>query len=406
MISKKKNVLVFASTFPRWEDDPVTARFVLDLARELTRYFNTFVLPPHTPGSKQLEEWDGLKVIRFPYFYPLSSQALVDGTGMLSCLRQNKLSILQVPSFLYFQMQALKKIVREYHIDVVNSHWMIPQGYIAALAKRTLGFKHILTIHAAGLFALRRLPFGGFMGRAIERSCDAVYSVSSYNRKMLKDLIKRETRVRVLPMGIHTKFFKFGENVELVRNKLGLGPERHILFVGKLSEKKGVVYLLEAFALLKDQFPDTKLVIVGGGLLEDSLKARANAMNLNDRILFAGFQNKETIKMFFQVCDITVIPSIIDSTGETEGLPVVLLEALACGNTVVATDVGGMPDLIYEGKNGFLAPQRDARTLAEKIKLALNADSRALGENAENSVLKYDWEQIGQDYRDTILSLS
>ena len=185
MTSRRKNVLVFASTFPRWRNDPVTARFVFDLSRELTRYFNTFVLTPHTPGSSRFEEWDDLKIIRFPYFYPLNSQALVNGTGMLSCLRQNKLSVLQVPSFIYFQLKALKTVVRNYKIDVVNSHWMIPQGLIAALARRSLGFKHVLTIHAAGLFALRRLPLGRVMGRTVINSCDAVYSVSSYNQEIL-----------------------------------------------------------------------------------------------------------------------------------------------------------------------------------------------------------------------------
>tara|TARA_B100000686_G_scaffold354783_1_gene467196 strand:+ start:2710 stop:3930 length:1221 start_codon:yes stop_codon:yes gene_type:complete len=406
MTCERLNVLVFASTFPRWEDDPVTARFVYDLAMELTRHFNTFVLTPHTPGSNRLEEWNGLKVIRFPYFYPLESQALVNGTGMMSCMRKNKLSVLQVPSFLYFQMKALKKIVRDYRIDVVNSHWMIPQGFIAALTKRSLGFKHILTIHAAGLFALRRMPFGRAMGKVIIQNCDALYSVSSYNHAMLSDLIQRESPVNILPMGIHTKFFQPGEGLDAARRKLNLEAKQHILYVGKLSEKKGVKYLLEAFALLKEEFSAIKLVIVGGGLLEDSLKNQAKALKIIDRVWFAGFQSKNKIKTFFQACDLAVIPSIIDSTGETEGLPVVLLEALASGKPVVATAVGGMPDLIREGENGFLAPQKNAEALALKMKLALRADLKILGRNAMNSVLRYDWKKIGEDYRDTILKIT
>ena len=405
MSSSNKNLLVFASTFPRWEDDPVTARFVFDLARELKRYFNTFVLTPHTANSKKFEEWDGLRIIRFPYFYPANLQVLVNGTGMLSCLRQNRLSILQVPSFLYFQMKALKKIVKDYQIDVVNSHWMLPQGYIAALVKRSLGFKHVLTIHAAGLFTLRRLPFGRAMGRTIVRSCDAIYSVSSYNRDMLNDLLQSSVDARILPMGIHTRFFKPGSEAEPAKRQLELGRGRHILFVGKLSEKKGVAYLLEAFGLLKDEFPDTQLVIVGGGLLEGSLKDKAKTMGFGDRVQFTGFQPKERIKTFFEACDLAVIPSIIDAKGETEGLPVVLLEALASGKPVVATNVGGMPDMILEGKNGFLAQEKDAVGLAEKIRLALKADPKILEKNAANSVLHYDWERIGKDYRDTILNL-
>ncbi|MFQ5444697.1 MAG: glycosyltransferase family 4 protein, partial [Nitrospinales bacterium] len=126
----KKNVLLFASTFPRWETDAITARFVYDLGRELIKYFNVYVLTPHAPGAKRYEEMEGMKVVRFPYFLPLNSQALVDGTGMLSCLRTKKSSILQIPFFIICQYLALKKMVKTYQIDLVNSHWMIPQGLI------------------------------------------------------------------------------------------------------------------------------------------------------------------------------------------------------------------------------------------------------------------------------------
>ncbi|MEC7640695.1 MAG: glycosyltransferase family 4 protein, partial [Nitrospinota bacterium] len=83
----KKNILVFASTFPRWRSDPIAAKFVYDLAQELSKYFHVYVLTPHAPGAEMYEEWEELKIIRFPYFLPLKSQALVDGTGMLSCVR-------------------------------------------------------------------------------------------------------------------------------------------------------------------------------------------------------------------------------------------------------------------------------------------------------------------------------
>ena len=222
---------------------------------------------------------------------------------------------------------------------------------------------------------------------------------------MLNDLVKKDVTVRILPMGIHTNFFKSDEDDRKGKQKLELGSGKHILFVGKLTEKKGVNYLLEAFASIKSQISDVKLVIVGGGLLEESLKLQAENLDILNSVLFKGFQKKETIQTFYQACDLVVIPSIIDAKGETEGLPVVLLEALASGKPVVATRVGGMPDLIREGENGFLVPQKDALALAEKIHKALNLDSRILSENASSSVIPFDWRRIGENYRDTILGL-
>ncbi len=400
----KKNILIFSSTFPRWESDPVTARFVLDLAMELTADFNVFVLTPHAPNAQRTETWGNLQIIRFPYFYPLNLQTLIDGTGMISRLQNSLLAKLQAPLFLVFQALALYKTIKKHQIDVVNSHWMIPQGFTAALFKKLLGFKHIVTIHAADIFALRRAWFGRQIASYITKRTDTVYCVSSYNHSMLADLLKFEVPSRVLPMGIHSEFYKPKSDPATARNKLGLGHRKTILYVGKLSEKKGVTYLLQAFDLLNRGTEDAQLIIVGGGFLEKTLKEEAHRLGLDNKVVFAGYQTKENIRAYYQACDVVVIPSIIDARGETEGLPVVLLEALASGKPVVGTRVGGMPDLIREGENGFLVDPADPKGLAEKLKLALEKEPDAFAQNALKSAQKYDWRQIGDDYRNVITS--
>ncbi|HKI68172.1 MAG TPA: glycosyltransferase family 4 protein, partial [Verrucomicrobiae bacterium] len=128
-------------------------------------------------------------------------------------------------------------------------------------------------------------------------------------------------------------------------------------------------------------------------------------LELESRVTFAGQQGKEAVRNYFQAADLVVVPSIIDSTGETEGLPVVLLEALACGKPVVATRVAGAPDVIVDGHNGFLAEPKNPGDLAEKMVKALNADAATLSKNARDSVQQYDWEMIGKNYRDRILGL-
>ena len=99
------------------------------------------------------------------------------------------------------------------------------------------------------------------------------------------------------------------------------------------------------------------------------------------------------------------LPSIIDSRGETEGLPVVLLEALASGKPVVATRVGGAPDIIVDGENGYLAKPKYVADLAQKISQLLHMSAETLSHNATDSVQKFDWENIGKAYRDNILAL-
>nr|NIQ01078.1 glycosyltransferase family 4 protein [Nitrospinaceae bacterium]NIR55118.1 glycosyltransferase family 4 protein [Nitrospinaceae bacterium]NIS85539.1 glycosyltransferase family 4 protein [Nitrospinaceae bacterium]NIT82373.1 glycosyltransferase family 4 protein [Nitrospinaceae bacterium]NIU44586.1 glycosyltransferase family 4 protein [Nitrospinaceae bacterium] len=116
-------LLLFASTFPRWENDNEIPRFVYELGLELRRYFQVYALTPHAPGAAKTENLDGIQVIRFPYFIPESWQNLAYGTGMLASLKAHPWSALQIPSFLACQGMALRRVVREYNIDVINSHW-------------------------------------------------------------------------------------------------------------------------------------------------------------------------------------------------------------------------------------------------------------------------------------------
>jgi glycosyltransferase involved in cell wall biosynthesis len=401
----KKKLLLFASTFPRWDNDTEIPRFVLELGVELRRYFEVYALVPHTPGAAKSENLEGIQVIRFPYFYPETQQSLAYGTGMMASLKSKPWTCLQVPSFLFCQWRALRRTVREHDIDIVNNHWMIPQGFIASLLPARWNCKQVLTIHAAGLFALRRLPLCIYMARRMVRRSDLIYSVSSYNQQILEQLVRKKVDCRILPMGIDTYYYENSSDPATLRKELGLPAGKIILYVGKLNEKKGVTYLLKAFHSIAQDQPDCHLVIVGTGLLDGALRREAQRMKLESRITFAGQQGKEAVKDYFQMADLVVVPSIIDSTGETEGLPVVLLEALASGKPVVATRVAGAPDVIVDGHNGFLAEPKNPGDLAEKMRQALNADATTLSKNARDSVQKYDWEMIGKDYRDRILDL-
>ena len=300
---------------------------------------------------------------------------------------------------------ALRRTVRKYRIDVVNSHWMIPQGFIASLLPAHLPCKQVLTIHAAGLFALRRLPLGKAMAQRIVRRSDLIYSVSSYNRQVLEQLVQEPVACRILPMGIDTYYYEEQKDPAAVRAELDLPSGKMILYIGKLNEKKGVTYLLRAFHAIARERADGYLVIVGSGLLEQSLKRETRQLGLESRVTFAGQQGKDAVRKYLQAADLVVVPSIIDASGETEGLPVVLLEALASGKPVVATRVAGAPDVIVEGYNGFLAEPQNPEDLAHKIKKGLNADTEFIADQARESVQKYDWAMIGKDYRDGIFAL-
>ncbi len=402
-----RNILLFTSTFPTSADDPLTPRFVYHLGHELSKTHNVHVLAPHTAGAALEENLDGMQVIRFRYAFPDASQRLAYGTGMTNNLRQHPTAWLQVPSFFYYQHRALRETIKRFNIEVVNSHWMVPQGLTAAWSLQSTNVKHVLTIHSAGLFLLRRIPAGKLIARRILKRTDALYIVSENNRRMLEDLIKRPVEARILPMGIHSDYYRARGDVTSLKRTLNLpdtGPI--ILFVGKLSRIKGVSYLLKSWPEVLQQFPKATLVIAGSGPEETALQEEAKRLEDARQIHFVGQKNQVEVRDYLSVCDCAVIPSIEDSNGQVEGFPVVMLEALASGKPVVGTRLGGVAEGIIEGDNGFLVESENPGALAGGILKILERGPATFADNAMNSVKRFDWQTIGEDYSGTFNSLS
>ena len=394
-----RNILLFTSTFPRSQDDPLTPRFVYHLGRELLRRHNVHVLAPHAPGAAMEDELDGMRVIRFPYFFPQNCQQLAYGTGMTNNLRQHPSAWLQVPSFFYCQNRALAETVRRFNIEIVNSHWMVPQGLTAAWSARALGVRHLLTVHSAGLFLLRRIPAGRFLARRILKNTDSLFIVSQNNKRLLEDLVRRPVAAQVLPMGIDTGYYGEARDATALRKTLDL-PETGplVLFVGKLSRIKGVKFLLDGFPEVLKNAPDARLVVVGSGPEASSLEEHTRRLQLESRVVFAGQKNQREVRDYLQACDLLTIPSIQDTNGQVEGFPVVMLEALASGKPVVGTRLGGTAEGIVDGETGYLVPPENPGALAAAILRTLEQGPATFADHARQSVRQYDWRAIGEAY--------
>jgi glycosyltransferase involved in cell wall biosynthesis len=401
--NKKTRVLCFTSRFPRWEGDSVCS-FVYYLARELTKYYEVFALAPHDAHAKREETMEGIRVRRFAYFYPRRYQTLSNEHGLMANIRNSLLGKIQVAPFMLAEWLALRRIVRQERIDVVNSHWIVPQGLVAAAAKRSLPFRHVVTIHAGDLFALRRWPAGSQMARFIMNHADYVIPVSHYNRTVLAELVGRQVPAEVLPMGVDSTYFVHRKDVQPLRDKLRIPFKRVILFVGRLSEKKGIQYLIRAMKEIGPNIDNAGLVVVGSGPLEQSLRDETNALGLDNLISFVGAKNHDQLRDYYAAADVTTVPSIVDSSGDTEGVPVVVLESLSTGKPVVATRVGGIPDVIVDGYNGYLVEPKNSQALAMALANFFN-NGQAMSENALATARKYDWTAIGLGYKRIIDSL-
>ncbi|MFH1868840.1 MAG: glycosyltransferase [Candidatus Omnitrophota bacterium] len=405
MITKKK-ILIVTSTFPSSPGDAVSARFVLDLARALTTYYSVHVLTPQSPDSRGFEEMEGVKIHRFTYFFPRSLQLLTTGDGILANIKKKKLLVLELPFLFFCELLNLIRIIKREKIDVVNTHWIIPQGFAVALLKRFLNIRHILTVHSAGIFTLRRWGrVGRHIGRFIMLRTDIVMPVAGYIKETLDELIGRDYNFKISPMGVDMKLFSRGSAADEASSQGKIRNGMNLLFVGKMVEKKGLKYLLKAISLLKEKDRAVKLKVVGGGPLEEELKRYSAELNLNKNVSFLGWLANEKLPEIYNLSDIVVVPSVFDGKGETEGMPVVVLEAMAMSRPVLASRISGIPDIVKDDYNGWLVDPGDAVQLKDKIAKVLNTDLREYRESAYKTAARYDLSKIASAYKDSIESL-
>ena len=278
--------------------------------------------------------------------------------------------IYAVPKKYFYPLTGISysRFVYEYAIknikpepDMIHAHFSYPDGYgMMRLAKK---WRVPLVISALGTIERKVAYEGSYTSRQIIEAmnfADKVLSVSEDLKLHIVNLGINEEKVHVVPNGVDTGKFKPAGKVH-ARNLLNLPQDKNIvLFVGALRKIKGVDYLIEAAKNFVNTNTDLFMVGRDDGL-KKNLEKRAHELKIADFIRFTGPVNHEEIPLWISASDILVLPSL------SEGRPNVVLEALACEVPVVATDVGGIPELMVDGETGYLVPAKNPAELSRKI---------------------------------------
>ncbi|MFD1507300.1 glycosyltransferase family 4 protein [Georgenia yuyongxinii] len=385
----RPRLLVLASTFPGCDDDGTPA-FVRDLAVEMAEVFDTLVLVPRVPGAPTREVVSGVRVLRFPYF-PRRWEDLAVG-AIIENLRARRSRWIQVPAFVLAEALAARRAVRRFRPDVVHAHWIVPQGLVATLVGQAV--PRLVTTHGGDLYALdtsvlRRLK-AWVAGRA-----GHITVVNEQMAETVRALAGDHLPVSVEPMGAA---LPPGTPREPATAD---GPCR-LLFVGRLVEKKGVGVLLDA---LRAMAPGTvTLTIVGDGPLRAPLERQATGLP----VTFAGQLGRTQVRAAYAAADVVVVPSVPAASGDQDGLPVVLLEAMSTGLPVIASNLPGLNEAVADGDSGLLVPPGDEDRLRQAIaRLAGDPTVRGrLGEAAAERAREYSITAVGARYRDILLRLA
>ena len=356
------------------------------------------VLAPHHEGAELQEEIEGIRIYRFPYFWPKKYQRLCYQGGILPNLRGNILLWMQVPLLFMSQLFYAVKLIRKERIDIIHSHWLVPSGLVGAICGKICRRPLLVTIHGSDIFPLRRHGLKRVL-RMVLNACDACTANSRATASAVQEIMGAQQKLAVIPMGVDLDLFRSDEAGIATDTSPNYDDEKPvILSVGRLINWKGVTYVIQAMPLILAQLPEARLVICGDGPERKNLEELTGQLNLTKSVTFEGNVPNSRLPDYYRTASLFVLPSIvIESTGETEALGVVLLEAMASGTPVIGSKVGGIPDIIEEGRNGFLAEQKNPQDLADKIvRLLSNKELRQrFSKNGMQTVReKFSWEAV------------
>ncbi len=324
------------------------------------------------PKTQNYEMIDGIKVHRFRNIWsPLNNQV--------------------VPGIFF---RLLKK-AEEFDLIHVHGHLQFTSN-VAALNKKIGGRPLVMTSHGTVEYedwrGIINRVYNASVGKLTVKSADKIIALTSRQAKIIEKMGARKEDITIIPNGVDLERVKLSAGKNTFKSKYGLSEKKIILYVGGLIPRKGLNYLIES---MKDVNGDVALVIVGGELsshkgVKDNLENLVKSEKLQN-VVFTGNLTGQGLEDAYASADVFVLPSL------AEGLAIALLEAMAYGIPVVATDIPGNSGIIQDNQNGVLVEPKNPSRLAEKINYILGnqGERERLGKNARTCIeMEYSWGGI------------
>ena len=344
-------VLFLAHAYPRHATDPVGS-FVGNLAVALrARDVHVTVSAPSAPGLAAFEEIAGIPVHRFRYA-PARYETLAYTGTMGAQVRDSIAGKAAMIAYLAASYRAARQLARRERFDLVHAHWWFPGGLVASALASATRLPFVTTLHGSDLRLASTFPFGRRLFAHVAWRASAVTAVSSWLARGAEEIVPGR-EVAVAPMPVLTDLFGPG----------GAREPDLLLFVGKLTEQKGLARLLRAMASMRHT---PRLAVVGAGRVDDSaVRAQARELGLDGRIEWLPLLTQAELASQYRRAAIHVVPAL------DEGLGLTAVESLLSETPVVGFRSGGLPDIVPDGVAGRLVDPADERALAAALDVVL-----------------------------------
>ena len=389
-------IVMVTSSYPRFPGDSV-GTFMEPIAKSVAALGHEvhIVAPWHPLVTRPAREGG----VHF-HFYKYAPVGALNVFGYAAALRADvKLkgaAYLAAPLALAAGWRAARKVALKTGASVMHGHWVVPGGATAAAAAP--GLPLVVSLHGSDVYVAEKLAPARQVARTVFRRARAITACSSDLARRAIALGADPERIEVVPYGVDVERFKPDSQARAeLRTRVGVEPNRLMLFsAGRLVRKKGFEYLIDAVALIPPS-ERPMLVLAGDGDLRAELESRAAAVS--DSVRLVGNQTQDEVGRWLAAADIVAVPSVRDDSGNVDGLPNVVLEALASGTPLVTTPAGGIGSIVESGRTGLLVAERDPAGLAAAVgQLAASPDLRSrIGQAARAMVMeRYGWERTAR----------
>jgi len=390
-MSESFRILCPTYWYPEHADD-AHAVYVHDINRHLVqRGHRVRVVTPGRPGLSARDTFDGVEVVRFPFELPSDltygrvAQSKVTAWGKIN-------RVLAMTRYVAAQYRHSVAEARDLKAQVIHGHWAIPTGPALVACARRVRLPSVITLHGGDVYVNEAqgydFPTRWYVKPVLRwtlRNATALSAISQDCKAHALNAGADERRIRVIMNGADLHRFSPGD----VPPGLASAHDEPMLFACRqLFPRKGIRYFIEAAARLSTRYPKLKVVIAGDGLERAELEELALRLGIRDRTTFLGWVPNKQLPDYYRACSVSVVPSL------EEGFGIPAAEAMGCRAPVVATDAGGLPEVVEHGVTGLVVPKADAGALAGAIdRLLSDPELRVRMGNAgrERALDRFDW---------------
>lgn len=284
---------------------------------------------------------------------------------------------------------AVANITNSQTLDLIHAHFAYPEGFVGLLAKKETIKPLVITVHGYDVLVESSVGYGVRLGRRINaiirrvlNDANAVIAASSATFKEVCKVVNETDKVHLIQNGVDTERFNPNLNCFYIKKKLGIEGHTVIFTLRAHEPKYGLEHLIRAVPMVTKKKNDVLFVIGGDGSLRHYHEHLAVKLGVEEKIIFTGMIPQSETPYYYAMSDMVVVPSLQEAFG------LVVSEAMACGKPVIGTNIGGIPDQIVDGYNGFLVRPRNHAEIAEKILWLISNPNEAkrMGANGRKTV--------------------